>query len=73
MAPLGKALVIIGVIIALVGLLFWAGGSIPLINRLGRFPGDIYIRRGNFTFYLPITTCILLSIVASLLIGILRR
>jgi Protein of unknown function (DUF2905) len=73
MASLGKALVIIGLVIAVLGLLVWSGGSIPLVSRLGRLPGDIYIRRDNFTFYLPITTCIVLSIVVSLLIGLLRR
>jgi len=73
MAALGKALVIIGLLIALLGLLVWGGGSVPLVNRLGRLPGDIYIRRDNFSFYLPITTCILVSIVISLLIGLLRR
>jgi hypothetical protein len=73
MAPLGKALVIIGLLIALVGLLAWGGDSLPLVNRLGRLPGDIYIRRANFSFYFPITTCILLSIVVSLVIGLLRR
>jgi len=73
MALLGKALIIIGLLIAMLGLLVWSGGSIPLINRLGRLPGDIYIRRDNFTFYLPITTCIVLSIVISFLIELLRR
>lgn len=73
MEALGKVLVIIGLLIALLGLLVWGGGSIPLVNRLGRLPGDIYIRRDNFSFYLPITTCILVSIVISLLIGLLRR
>ena len=66
-------MVIIGLLIAVLGLLVWSGGSIPLVSRLGRLPGDIYIRRDNFTFYLPITTCIVLSIVISLLIGLLRR
>ena len=66
-------MVIIGLLIAVLGLLFWSGSSIPLVSRLGRLPGDIYIRRDNFTFYLPITTCIVLSIVVSLLIGLLRR
>jgi formate hydrogenlyase subunit 3/multisubunit Na+/H+ antiporter MnhD subunit len=73
MAPLGKVLIIIGLLIALLGLLVWGGSSIPLVNRLGRLPGDIYIRRDNFTFYFPITTAIVLSIVISLLIGLLRR
>jgi hypothetical protein len=73
MATLGRALVVIGLLIAVFGLLLWSGGSIPVVNRLGRLPGDIYIQRDSFTFYLPITTCIVLSIVISLLIGFLRR
>ncbi len=73
MAPLGKALVIIGLLVALIGLLVWGGGSMPVVNRLGRLPGDIYIRRNTFTLYLPITTCIVLSIIISLLIRLLRR
>jgi hypothetical protein len=73
MAPLGRTLVVIGLLIVLLGLFVWSGSSIPLLNRLGRLPGDIYIRRDNFAFYLPITSCIVLSIVISLLIGLLRR
>ncbi|MBV8772580.1 MAG: DUF2905 domain-containing protein [Deltaproteobacteria bacterium] len=73
MTPFGKTLVAIGVIVVALGLLFWGGASIPLVNRLGRLPGDIYIRRDNFSFYLPITTCIVLSIVISVVIGLLRR
>jgi Protein of unknown function (DUF2905) len=73
MAPVGRALVIIGLLIALLGLLLWGSDSMPLITRLGRLPGDIYIRRDNFSFYLPVTTCILVSIVISLIIGLLRR
>jgi Protein of unknown function (DUF2905) len=73
MASLGRALITIGLLIALIGLLIWVSGSIPLISRLGHLPGDIYIRRNNFSFYLPITTCIVLSIVISLLLGLLRR
>jgi hypothetical protein len=73
MAPLGKALVIIGLLLALLGLLVWGGSSLPLVNRLGHLPGDIYIQRGNFSIYLPIATCIVVSILISLLIGLLRR
>jgi DUF2905 family protein len=73
MAPIGKALVIIGLLVALLGILVWSGGSVPLINRFGRLPGDLYIRRDNFAFYFPITSCIVLTIVISLVIGLLRR
>jgi hypothetical protein len=72
-ATLGKALIVVGGLILALGLFIWGSGSIPLINRLGHLPGDIYIRRDNFSFYLPVTTCIVLSIVISLVIGLLRR
>jgi len=70
MAPLGKALVVVGIAMAALGLVLWAGGSIPLIGRL---PGDIYIRRGNFAFYFPLTTCIVISVVLGLLLAVMRR
>ncbi|HKV54175.1 MAG TPA: DUF2905 domain-containing protein [Candidatus Binataceae bacterium] len=73
MAPLGKALIAIGLILALLGLLIWSAGSLPLLNRFGRLPGDLYLRRGNFTFYFPLTTAIVVSTFLSLLIALLRR
>lgn len=70
MAPIGKALIIFGLAIAALGLIVWTASSIPFIGRL---PGDIYIRRGNFTFYFPLATCIILSIVLSILFALMRR
>jgi len=70
MGELGKSLVIIGVVIALIGLIFW-GGFAP--KWLGRLPGDIRIERGNSAFYFPIVTCVILSILLSLLLSIFRR
>ena len=67
---LGKILVIMGLILAGIGLLFWLGGKIP---GLGKLPGDIVFRRGNFTFYFPIVTCILVSIVLSIILGLFGR
>jgi uncharacterized membrane protein YidH (DUF202 family) len=67
---LGKLLVIIGIIMALVGLVIWSGFA-P--KWLGRLPGDIRIEREHSTFYFPIVTCIILSIVLSLLLSIFRR
>ena len=64
---MGKTLVIAGLIIAGVGLLMMAG--LPV----GRLPGDIVIRRGNGTFYFPLVTSILLSIILTLLLWFLRR
>jgi hypothetical protein len=67
---LGKFVVVIGVILTLVGLLMWSGFA-P--KWLGRLPGDIRIEREHSAFYFPIVTCIILSIVLSLLLSIFRR
>jgi len=67
---LGKMLILLGVFIILVGLLLIIGDKIPYIGRL---PGDIIIRRERFTFYFPIVTCILISIILTLLFSIFRR
>jgi hypothetical protein len=64
---MGKLLVIIGLVIAGIGLLIMAG--IPF----GRLPGDIVVRRGSGTFYFPLATSILLSIILTLLLAVLRR
>jgi len=70
MAPLGKGLILIGLLLVVAGALVWGLGRVPY---LGRLPGDIYIRRGNASFYFPLATCILLSIVASLVLALMRR
>jgi len=64
MRELGKFIVIIGAITTMAGLLMWSGIA-P--KWLGRLPGDIRIERGHSAFYFPIVTCIILSIVLSLL------
>jgi hypothetical protein len=63
---MGKALVVIGLVIAGAGLLIMLG--VPL----GRLPGDIYYRRGGTSFYFPLTTCIVVSVILSLLFAFLR-
>ena len=70
MRELGKFVVIIGVIMTLVGLVLWSGFA-P--KWLGRLPGDVRIERDHSAFYFPIVTCIILSIVLSLLLSIFRR
>ena len=70
MASLGKALVILGVVLVVIGAVIWA---LPRVPFLGRLPGDIYIQRGNFTFYFPITTAIIISIVLTIVLSLLRR
>ena len=64
---MGKLFLVVGLVIAGIGLLMMAG--IPF----GRLPGDIVIRRGNGTFYFPLATSILLSIILTLLLAVLRR
>lgn len=70
MRELGKFVVIIGVILTLVGLVLWSGFA-P--KWLGRLPGDIRIEREHSAFYFPVVTCIILSIVLSLIFSIFRR
>ena len=67
MRELGKLVVIIGVLTTLSGLLMWSG-FVP--KWLGRLPGDIRIEREHSAFYFPIVTCIILSIMLSLLLSI---
>lgn len=63
-------LVILGAVIVLVGLALWSGFG---AGWLGRLPGDIRIERGSSGFYFPIVTCIILSIVLSLIFSLFRR
>ena len=67
---IGKLLIITGVIIAAVGGLFLLAGKLPW---LGKLPGDIVIQRKNFTFYLPLATSILLSIILTFLFWLVGR
>lgn len=70
MAPLGKALMALGVMLFLAGVLLWGLGGMPLVGRL---PGDFYVRRGNLTFYFPLASSILVSMALTLLLMLFRR
>ncbi len=70
LGPLGKMLILLGVFIILIGVLLLVGEKIPWIGRL---PGDIIIRKKNFTFYFPIVTSILISIILTLLFTLFRK
>ncbi len=70
MPELGKFLVILAAVIIVLGLLLWSGVG---AGWLGRLPGDIRIERGNSAFYFPIVTCIIISIVLSLIFCLFRR
>lgn len=67
---LGRSLILFGIILIAIGILFSFGGK---ISWLGRLPGDIYVEKKNFTFFFPITTSILISIIISLVMLLIRR
>ena len=71
---LGKALLIFGLVIAALGAILLAGPKLPL--RIGRLPGDISYHGRHGTFYFPISTCVVLSVVLTLVLwvgGSLRK
>jgi len=70
LGQVGKALLIVGLIIACIGLIIMFGSKIPF---LGRLPGDIYIQKRNFSFYFPITTSILISIILTIIFTLISR
>ena len=63
-------LVVLGIFIVLIGLALWSGFG---AGWLGRLPGDVRIERGHSVFYFPIVTCIIISVVFSLLFSLFRR
>jgi hypothetical protein len=70
MGEWGKTLITIGIILVILGLIFSAAGKIPW---LGNLPGDITIQRERYTFYFPLTSCILISVIISLVLYFFRR
>jgi len=70
MPSMGKMLIIFGVILIVIGLVFTYGPKIPW---LGKLPGDISIKKDNFSFYFPITTSIIISIILTILFSIFRK
>ncbi len=71
MEGLGRSLVILGLLIAGVGLLLMLGGRLPF--RIGRMPGDIVYKGRNTVFYFPLMTCLLISLVLSLVFWLMGR
>lgn len=71
MAGLGRVLIAIGAALVVVGLLLTLGARLPF--RVGRLPGDILIRGMHSVFYLPLMTCLLLSVVLSLALWLLGK
>ena len=70
MAGFGKALIYLGILAVVVGVIFLLGGKVPW---LGHLPGDLTIEREGYTFYFPLTTCVLISVIISLVLYFFRR
>jgi len=70
MSDMGKWLIVLGLAIAACGILIILSGKIPW---LGKLPGDIYIKREHFSFYFPLATCILISIIISFIFWLIRK
>ncbi len=67
-SQLGKLLIILGIIIIFVGIFI---SFMPKIPYLGKLPGDIHIKKKNFIFYFPLTTSIIVSILASIILTVI--
>ena len=70
MGGLGKTLISFGIVLVIVGILVSSSDKLPW---LGHLPGDIHIQRGRFNFYFPLTTCIVVSVVISLVAYLFKR
>lgn len=74
MIPLGKMLLLFGLLMVLLGLVLLVAGHFSgKVPWLGRLPGDILIQRGSWTFYFPLATCLIVSVVLTLLFSLFSR
>jgi hypothetical protein len=65
---LGRALITVGIVLLIVGICITLGWRLPF-----RLPGDIFVRRGPVTYYFPIVTCVVLSVILTLIVSLFRR
>jgi len=71
MAPfLGKILILFGFLLVVLGIFVSFFEKIPY---LGKLPGDIYVKKGNFTFYFPLTSCLVISVILSLIFYLISK
>ena len=70
MQDLGKMMFILGLVLAVAGAVLWKTGG---LGGLGRLPGDIFVQRGSSTFYFPLVTCLVVSVVLTVLAWLFRR
>ncbi len=73
MEQTGKLLIVAGLVLIFAGILFWASGKLPESWRPGNLPLDIKIVRENFSFYFPLGTSLLLSLLATLIFALFKR
>ena len=70
MSELGRALIVLGIVVVVLGIVLVLFDRVPWIGRL---PGDIHVQRGNWTFYFPLGTSILLSLILTLVLWLIGR
>ena len=70
MNDLGKLLVFAGVALVIIGAILWLGFG---RGWLGRLPGDIHYTKGNFSFYFPVVTCLVLSIIITIILRLFKK
>lgn len=70
MNDLGKILVTLGLVLIGIGLLLWSGHG---RNWIGKLPGDLYYTRGNFSVYLPIVSCLIVSVVITIIFWLFKK
>ncbi len=67
---LGKTILLFGLVLVAIGGMMLLGGR---LFGLGRLPGDVFIQKGNFSFYFPVVTCIVLSVLLTIILNFIRR
>ncbi len=70
LSSIGKFIIMVGILLVVVGILITLTGRVPF---LGKLPGDIFLRKGNFSFYFPVVTCIVLSVIFTILLNLFLR
>ncbi len=70
LAPIGRALISVGAVILVIGVALLLAEKVPYVGRL---PGDLIWKKGSFQFYFPLATCLLVSLLVSLVLWLVRK